>query len=503
MSKELLMVVDAVANEKGVPRDVIFEAIEAALASAAKKRYHDEDVLVRVSIDRKDGSYETFRRMEVVADDVVMESPDRQIRLMDAIDEVEGVEVGDFIEEQVENAEFGRIAAQAAKQVIVQKVREAERQQVIDAWKDRVGELITGIVKRVERGNIYVDLGGNAEAIIPKDKGIPRDVLRAGDRVRGYLFDVRTEPRGPQLFISRAAPEFMMELFKLEVPEVGQGLVTIRACARDPGDRAKIAVLAHDNRTDPIGACIGMRGSRVQAVSNELNGERVDIILWSDNPAQFVINAMAPAEVQSIIVDEEKHSMDLAVAEDKLAQAIGKGGQNVRLASRLTGWQLNVMTADQVQAKSEAEQAASRQLFQDKLEVDEEIAGILVSEGFNTVEEIAYVPVGELLAIEGFDEDIVEELRSRARDSLLNDALAEEESLEGQMPSDDLLALEGMDEATAHALAANGIRTSEDLSELGADEVVEFGIEGMDEERAAQLILAARAEEIARLERGE
>ncbi|GGZ58520.1 transcription termination/antitermination protein NusA [Lysobacter xinjiangensis] len=503
MSKELLMVVDAVANEKGVPRDVIFEAIEAALASAAKKRYHDEDVLVRVSIDRKDGSYETFRRMEVVADDVVMESPDRQIRLMDAIDEVEGVEVGDFIEEQVENAEFGRIAAQAAKQVIVQKVREAERQQVIDAWKDRVGELITGIVKRVERGNIYVDLGGNAEAIIPKDKGIPRDVLRTGDRVRGYLYDVRPEPRGPQIFISRAAPEFMMELFKLEVPEVGQGLVTIRACARDPGDRAKIAVLAHDNRTDPIGACIGMRGSRVQAVSNELNGERVDIILWSDNPAQFVINAMAPAEVQSIVVDEDKHSMDLAVAEERLAQAIGKGGQNVRLASRLTGWQLNVMTADQVQAKSEAEQAASRQLFQDKLEVDEEIAGILVSEGFNTVEEIAYVPVGELLAIEGFDEDIVEELRSRARDSLLNDALAEEESLEGQMPSDDLLALDGMDEATAHALAANGIRTSEDLSELGADEVVEFGIEGMDEERAAQLILAARAEEIARLERGE
>jgi N utilization substance protein A len=294
-----------------------------------------------------------------------------------------------------------------------------------------------------------------------------------------------------------------MELFKLEVPEVGQGLVTIRACARDPGDRAKIAVLAHDNRTDPIGACIGMRGSRVQAVSNELNGERVDIILWSDNPAQFVINAMAPAEVQSIVVDEDKHSMDLAVAEERLAQAIGKGGQNVRLASRLTGWQLNVMTADQVQAKSEAEQAASRALFQEKLEVDEEIAGILVSEGFNTVEEIAYVPVGELLAIEGFDEDIVEELRSRARDSLLNDALAEEESLEGQMPTDDLLALEGMDEATAHALAEHGIRSSEDLSELGADEVVEFGIDGLDEQRAAALILAARAEEIARLERGE
>jgi N utilization substance protein A len=384
MSKELLLVVDAVAAEKGVPESVILEAIEAALASAAKKRYAEQDVLVRVQIDPKDGSYETFRRWEVVADDVVMESPDRQVRLMDAVDESEDAEVGDYIEEQIENPDFGRIAAQAAKQVIVQRVREAERAQVVDAWKDRVGELVTGVVKRVERGNIYVDLGGNAEAIIAKDKGIPRDVLRTGDRVRGYLFDVRSEPRGPQLFISRAAPEFMMELFKLEVPEVGQGLVSIMACARDPGDRAKIAVLAHDNRTDPIGACIGMRGSRVQAVTNELNGERVDIILWSDNAAQFVINAMAPAEVQSIIVDEDKHSMDLAVAEDKLAQAIGRGGQNVRLASRLTGWQLNVMTADQVQAKSEAEQAASRQLFIDKLEVDEEIAGILVSEGFNT-----------------------------------------------------------------------------------------------------------------------
>ncbi|MCM2338059.1 MAG: transcription termination factor NusA [Lysobacter sp.] len=490
MSKELLLVVDAVANEKGVPREVIFEAIEAALASAAKKRYQDEDVLVRVKIDQKDGSYETFRRMEVVADDVVMDSVDRQIRLMDAVDEVEGVEVGDYIEEQIENPEFGRIAAQAAKQVIVQRVREAERQQVVDAWKDRVGELVTGIVKRVERGNIYVDLGGNAEAIIPKDKGIPRDVVRTGDRIRGYLFDVRNEPRGPQLFISRAAPEFMMELFKLEVPEVGQGLVSIMACARDPGDRAKIAVLAHDNRTDPIGACIGMRGSRVQAVSNELNGERVDIVLWSDNPAQFVINAMAPAEVQSIIVDEEKHSMDLAVAEERLAQAIGKGGQNVRLASRLSGWQLNVMTQDQVAAKSEAEQAAARQLFMDKLEVDEEIAGILVSEGFNTVEEIAYVPVGELLAVEGFDEDIVEELRSRARDALLNDALAAEEQLEEHQPAADLLSLEGMDEATAYALAARGVVTRDDLADMATDELTD--IEGIDQERAAALIMEAR-----------
>ena len=490
MSKELLLVVDAVANEKGVPREVIFDAIEAALASAAKKRYHDEDVLVRVAIDHKDGSYETFRRMEVVADDVVMESPDRQLRLMDAIDEVDGVEVGDYIEEQIENPDFGRISAQAAKQVIVQRVREAERQQVVDAWKDRVGELVTGVVKRVERGNIYVDLGGNAEAIITKDRGIPRDVLRAGDRVRGYLYDVRVEPRGPQLFISRGAPEFMMELFKLEVPEVGQGLVSIRACARDPGDRAKIAVLAHDNRTDPIGACIGMRGSRVQAVSNELNGERVDIILWSDNPAQFVINAMAPAEVQSIIVDEEKHSMDLAVAEERLAQAIGKGGQNVRLASRLTGWQLNVMTQDQVTAKSEAEQTVARQLFQEKLEVDEEIAGILVTEGFNSVEEIAYVPVGELLAIEGFDEDIVEELRSRARDALLNEALAAEEQLDEHKPADDLLSLEGMDDELAFTLASRGVSTRDDLADLATDELTD--IEGVDEERAKALIMEAR-----------
>jgi transcription termination/antitermination protein NusA len=501
MSKELLLVVDAFANEKGVPESVIIEALEAALATAAKKRYHDQDVLTRVSINPKDGSYETFRRWEVVADDVVMESPDRQTRMMDAIEEVEGVEVGDYIEEQIENSEFGRIAAQAAKQVIVQRVREAERNQVIDAWKDRVGELVTGIVKRVERGNVYVDLGGNAEAFIPKDKAIPRDVVRAGDRVRGYLFDVRSEPRGPQLFISRAAPEFMIELFKLEVPEVGQGLVEIKACARDPGDRAKIAVIAYDTRTDPIGACIGMRGSRVQAVSNELNGERVDIVLWSDNPAQLVINAMAPAEVQSIIVDEDKHSMDLAVAEERLAQAIGKGGQNVRLASRLTGWQLNVMTADQVQAKSEGEQVAARKLFMDKLEVDEEIATILVTEGFSTVEEIAYVPVGELLAVEGFDEDIVEELRSRARDALLNEALAVEEELDEHQPSDELLALEGIDSDTAYALAAHGVRTVEDLGELAAYEVVEFGIEGLDERRAAALILAARAEEIARLER--
>lgn len=491
MSKEMLMVVDAVANEKGVARSVIFDAMEAALASAAKKRYFDQDVAMRVSINRTTGEYETFRRWEVVADDVVMESPDRQERLMDAVDRVSDIQVGEFIEEKVENAEFGRIAAQAAKQVIVQRVREAERAQVVDAYRDRVGELVTGIVKRVERGAIYLDLGGNAEAYIARDKAIPRENVRAGDRLRGYLHDVRFEARGPQLFVSRTAPEFMMELFKLEVPEVGQGLVTIMGCARDAGDRAKIAVKANDHRTDPIGACIGMRGSRVQAVSNELNGERVDIILWNENPAQFVINAMAPAEVQSIIVDEDKHSMDVAVAEDKLSQAIGRGGQNVRLASKLTGWQLNVMTQAQVQQKSETEQEAARLLFVEKLEVDSEIASILVQEGFSSIEEIAYVPESELLSVEEFDEDIVAELRARARDALLTQLIAAEEDIEEHKPADDLLALEGMDEATAYALAERGVRTQEDLAELAADEITD--IEGMDAERAAALILAARA----------
>jgi len=492
MSKELLLVVDAVANEKGVEKDVIFDAMEAALASAAKKRYPDEDIAARVSIDKHSGEYETFRRWEVVADDVVMESPDRQIRMMDAVDVKPEIQVGEFIEEPIENPEFGRIAAQAAKQVIVQRVREAERAQVVEAYKDRVGELVTGVVKRVERGSVYLDLGGNAEAYIPRDRAIPREAVRAGDRVRGYLYEVRAEQRGPQLFVSRTAPEFMIELFRIEVPEVGQGLVEIKGAARDAGDRAKIAVVAHDSRTDPIGACIGMRGSRVQAVSNELNGERIDIVLWNDNPAQFVINAMAPAEVQSIIVDEEKHSMDIAVAEDKLSQAIGRGGQNVRLASKLSGWQLNVMTQDQVAAKSEAEQETARALFQEKLEVDAEISAILVQEGFTTVEEIAYVPTAELLAIEGFDEDIVEELRARARDALLTDALAVEEDIDEHKPGDDLLALDGMDEGTAFALAQHKIVTSENLADLATDELMELGIDGMDETRAAGLIMAAR-----------
>ncbi len=499
MNKDMLLVVDAVANEKGVAKNVIFDALEAALASAAKKRYN-EDVVVRVHIDRVTGDYETFRRWEVVADDIAMESPDRQVRLMDAVDMRADAQVGEFVEEQVENAEFGRIAAQAAKQVIVQRVREAERAQVVDAFRERVGELVTGIVKRVERGSVYIDLGGNAEAFIPREKAIARENVRAGDRIRGYLYEVRQESRGPQLFVSRTAPEFMIELFKLEVPEVGQGLVSIMGAARDPGDRAKIAVRANDNRTDPIGACIGMRGSRVQAVSNELNGERVDIVLWNDNPAQFVINAMAPAQVESIIVDEERHSMDIAVAETELSKAIGRGGQNVRLASKLTSWQLNVMTQADVQAKSEAEQETARQLFMDKLEVDAEIASILVQEGFSSIEEIAYVPASELLSVEEFDEDIVEELRARARDSLLTQMIQAEEDLDDKAPAQELLDLEGMDEAVAYKLAERGIRTLDDLGDLAVDEITD--IEGVDEDRAAKLIMAARAPMIAKLEQG-
>jgi transcription termination/antitermination protein NusA len=490
MSKELLLVVDAVANEKVLPRDVIFEALEAALASAAKRK-HGGDITARVAIDRRDGTYSTFRRWEVVADDAEIESEEQEIRLSDAKARQPDIELGDFIEEPIENPDFGRIAAQTAKQVIVQRVREAERAQVVEQFRERVGEMITGLVKRIERGNIYLDLGGNAEAIVPKERMIPRESVRSGDRLRGLLYDVKEEVRGPQLFVGRTMPEFMMELFKLEVPEVGQGLVTIMACARDPGDRAKIAVRANDTRTDPIGACIGMRGSRVQAVSNELNGERVDIVLWNDNPAEFVINAMQPAEVQSIIVDEERRSMDIAVAEDKLAQAIGRGGQNVRLASKLTGWQLNVMTAEQARAKSETESEQVRQSFMERLQVDAEIANILVNEGFSTVEEIAYVPASELLSISEFDEDLVEELRSRARDNLLTQMIAAEEALEQNKPDAELLGLDGMDEATAYALAGRGITSREDLAELAVDELLD--VEGMNEERAAALIMVARA----------
>ena len=486
MSKEILLVVDAIANEKGVDQEVIFEAIEAALASATQKR-HEGEIAARVAVDRRTGDYETFRRWEVVEDDDELELPDQQIPVSQARESDPTLEVGGFIEEPMESVDFGRIAAQTAKQVIVQKVRDAERAQVVEAYRDRVGELITGIVKRVERGNVFLDLGGNAEAFIPREDMIPREAMRPGDRLRAWLREVREEARGPQLFASRSAPDFLVELFKLEVPEVGQDLLEILGAARDPGLRAKIAVNALDSRIDPVGACVGMRGSRVQAVSNELSGERIDIILWNDNPAQFVINAMAPAEVESIVVDEDRHSMDIAVGEEQLSQAIGRGGQNVRLASELTGWELNVMTAAEAEAKSEAEAAELVDMFLRELEVDEDLAGLLVEEGFSSLEEVAYVPVVELLEIEGFDEDLVNALRQRARDVL---AEREAEAAAAVAPAEDLLGMEGMDETLAGHLAAHGIRTMEDLAEQSVDDLVE--IEGLDAERAGALIMKAR-----------
>lgn len=517
MSKEILLVVDAVSNEKGVDKEVIFGAIEAALASATRKR-HEEDIDVRVAIDRSTGDYQAFRRWQVVEEhpedeiDVARNEdeeddeeggyryPSRQILPEEARKKNPDIQIGEFIEEPLEAVDFGRIGAQTAKQVIVQKVREAERAQVVDAYSHRVGELITGIVKRVERGNVYLDLGGNAEAIVYREEMIPREAVRPGDRLRGYLRDVRSEPRGPQLFVSRVAAEFLVELFKLEVPEVGQDLIEILGAARDPGLRAKIAVKSNDPRIDPVGACVGMRGSRVQTVSTELAGERVDIILWDENPAQFVINAMSPAEVVSIVVDEEGGSMDVAVATDQLSQAIGRGGQNVRLASQLTHWELNVMDEQQAAEKSEEETQKLQKLFMDDLDVDEEVAVILVQEGFSTVEEIAYVPNSELMQIEEFEESIVEELRGRARDVLLTRAIVNEESMSGSKPAEDLLGMEGMDKDLAYKLAGNGIVTMEDLAEQAVDDLMD--IDGMDEKRAAQLIMTARAPWFAEQEQG-
>ncbi|HQU16389.1 MAG: transcription termination/antitermination protein NusA [Chromatiales bacterium 21-64-14] len=490
MNKEVLLVVDAVSNEKGVGKEVIFEAIEAALASATKKRYGGE-IEVRVAIDRDTGNYSTFRCWAVLDDGAEIEQPEAQLPLTEARGRDSQVEVGQFIEEPLESITFGRIAAQTAKQVIVQKVREAERAQVVESYKDRTGELVSGIVKRMERGGVVLDLGSNAEALIPREEMIPREALRPGDRVRGFLYEVHPEPRGPQLFVSRTRSELLLELFKLEVPEVGQGLIDIMAAARDPGLRAKIAVRSNDARIDPVGACVGMRGSRVQTVSNELTGERIDIILWNENPAQFVINAMSPAEVLSIVVDEDSHSMDIAVAEDRLAQSIGRGGQNVRLASQLTGWELNVMSETQAEEKSEAEGQALQKMFMDQLDVDEEVAVILVQEGFSSIEEVAYVPAGELVNIEEFDETIVEELRNRARDVLLIKAIADEEKLSAVEPAQDLLEMDGMDRELAYRLASGGVVTMEDLAEQSVDELKDLA--GVEDERAAHLIMTARA----------
>ena len=502
-AKDILLVVEAVSNEKAVEESIIFEALEAALASATKKR-HGGDIEVRVTIDRESGEYDTFRRWEVIEDDAEMEFPLRQITLSAAQYEAPELGVGDFVEEEIESVDFGRIAAQTAKQVIVQKVREAERERVVEQYQGRIGELVMGIVKRLERGGVYLDLGSNAEAYVSREDMIPREATRPGDRLRGYLYEVRSEPRGPQLFVSRTSPEFLKELFKLEVPEVGQGTIVINAAARDPGARAKIAVSSLDPRLDPIGACVGMRGSRVQTVSNELAGERIDIILYNDNPAQFVINAMAPAEVKGIVVHEERGVMDIAVEHEKLSLAIGRGGQNVRLAGELTGWQLNVMDEAAAEEKSEEEAKELSKTFVEQLDVDEEVALILVQEGFTTIEEVAYVPREELLDIDEFEEEIVDELRSRANDALLTKAIATEEKLGGRTPEPELVMLvmmEGHEEDLAIELAAQGVLSVDDLGDQSVDDLMV--IEGMDEEVAGALIMKARERWIAEAEAAE
>jgi len=487
MNKEILLVADAVSNEKGVEKDIIFQAIETALATATKKRF-DEDSNIEVIIDRATGDYETFRTWEVVADDEMAELG-TQLTTEEAAEKDEALKVGDVHREKIENVEFGRIAAQTAKQVIVQKVREAERAQMVDEYRDQVGELVSGSVKKVTRDSIIVDLGNNAEGLLPRDQLVGREIFRVGDRVRALLQDVRSEVRGPQLFLSRSCPEMLIELFKIEVPEIAEEVIEIKGAARDPGLRAKIAVNTNDGRIDPVGACVGMRGSRVQAVSNELGNERVDIVLWDDNPAQFVINAMSPAEIESIVVDEDAGSMDLAVSEDNLAMAIGRGGQNVRLACELTGWAINVMSLEEWQSKQEEESGSYMELFMNALDVDEDIAGVLVEEGFTSLEEVAYVPLEEMLSIEGFDEDIAEALRARAKDALLTQALASGGQGSSE-PAEDLLSMEGMDDELAKILASRGVVTMEDLAEQAVDDLLD--IEGMDDERAAALIMKAR-----------
>ena len=486
MSRELLLLVDALAREKNVPRDIVFGALELALASATKKRT-DEEADVRVDIDRETGEFESFRRWLVVADDMV-ENPEQQIGLTAAQQQISDIVLEDFIEESLEPIDFGRIGAQAAKQVILQKIRDAEREQLLNDFLDRKEFLVSGTVKRMERGSAIIE-AGRIEALLPRDQMIPKENLRPGDRVRAWLMKIDRQARGPQLILSRTAPEFIMKLFELEVPEIEDGLLEIKAAARDAGMRAKIAVKSNDSRVDPIGTCVGMRGSRVTAVTNELSGERVDIILWSADPAQFVIGALAPAEVQSIVVDEEKHAMDVVVDEDNLAIAIGRGGQNVRLASELTGWTINLMTIEESQTKSESEHSSIRALFIEKLDVDEEVANILIEEGFSTLEEIAYVPLAEMLEIDAFDEATVTELRERARNVLLTEAIVDEEQMD--KVADDLLSLEGMDKPLAAKLAKNGVTDRDSLADLATDELIEMT--GIDGERATALITVARA----------
>ena len=491
MNKEILAVVEAVSNEKSLPREKIFEALESALATATKKKY-EQEIDVRVEIDRKSGDFDTFRRWVIVEE---VTQPTKEITLEAARFEDESLNVGEYVEDQIESVTFDRITTQTAKQVIVQKVREAERALVVDQFRDQEGEIITGVVKKVNRDNISLEIKsegmpGNAEAVILREDMLPRENFRPGDRIRGVLYAVRPEARGAQLFVTRSKPEMLVELFRIEVPEIGEEVIEIKAAARDPGSRAKIAVKTNDKRIDPVGACVGMRGARVQAVSTELGGERIDIVLWDDNPAQFVINAMAPADVASIVVDEDKHTMDIAVEAGNLAQAIGRNGQNVRLASQLSGWELNVMTVDDLQAKHQAEAHAAIDTFTKYLDIDEEFATVLVEEGFSTLEELAYVPMKELLEIDGLDEPTVEALRERAKNALTTLALAQEESLGDKKPADDLLNLEGLDRAIAFKLAARGVCTLEDLAEQGVDDLAD--IEGLTDEKAGELIMAAR-----------
>jgi N utilization substance protein A len=489
MSKEILLVVDAVSNEKALPRESIFEAMETALETATKKKY-DGDIAVRVSIDRTTGEFDTFRRWLVVNDDHDMENSYAEITLSAAqYGDVE-IGLGDYFEEQIESVTFDRVTTQTAKQVIVQKIREAERALIVDAYQEQIGELVTGVVKKASRDSVILDLGNNAEAIIYRDDMLPRENFRPGDRIRGLLYEIKPEARGAQLFVSRTKPEMLIELFSIEVPEIGEEMLEIKGAARDPGSRAKIAVKSNDKRLDPVGACVGMRGSRVQAVSGELGGERVDIVLYDDNPAQYVINAMSPAEVASIIVDEDKGTMDIAVEESNLAMAIGRSGQNIRLASQLTGWELNVMTVSDMNEKHQAENDKVINLFTDKLDVDDDFAGMLADEGFTSLEEIAFVPVAELLEIDGLDEETVEALRERAKEAITTQALASEETLEGTEPAADLLALEGLERHLAFVLASRGVITLEDLAEQGVDEISD--IEELDETKAGELIMAAR-----------
>jgi len=486
MSKEILAVVEAVSNEKAVPRERIFEALEVALATSSKKKSEFE-IEVRVEIDRKTGEFTTFRRWLVVDE---VEFPTKEMSFEAAVYDDETIQLGDYIEDEIESVKFDRITTQTAKQVIVQKVREAERAQIVEQFLDNEGELVTGVVKKVNREAIVLDLGNNAEAVILREDQLPRENFRSGDRVRGLLYAVKPDARGFQLFVTRSKPDMLIELFRVEVPEIGEELIELKAAARDPGSRAKIAVKTNDRRIDPVGACVGMRGARVQAVSGELGGERIDIVLWDDNPAQFVINAMAPADVASIIMDEDTHSMDIAVEADNLAQAIGRNGQNVRLASQLSGWELNVMTVEDLQKKHQQESIQSIEQFMKYLDLEQDFAELLVEEGFSTLEEVAYVPVNELLEVDGMDEDIVEELRSRAKDALTTIALAKEESYGDVEPAEDLLALEGLERDLAFQFAAKGVITLEDLADQGIDDLE--GIEGLTDERAGELIMAAR-----------